>query len=302
MIEFVIEHWQRFVKFIQKEIRVLFFGKCYIMSPEEYSHLFDRISNEAVELTNKYEDAIIRLGQKYEQKTLELSDKCTRIQDELSEMIKENKDLNADNAYKKNYIEELLKTINKLDQAKTIFIEEMLKKDLLYYFEDDFTEKLRYIKLTVEEIAADSQFVLQTKEPKEMTHYMRRQLERVKSCANEEKKSYKYRKPESKKFKAKPVEGYVYFIQDDHLPIRTKIGCCVNIENRLKQFSNWPFRPRIVRLIYCKDMFNVEAFFHYYFQNYRLRGEWFNLNNEDLTHVDVHAQYFDMVNCLGRVA
>jgi len=76
--------------------------------------------------------------------------------------------------------------------------------------------------------------------------------------------------------------GYVYFIQT--YPDTVKIGLTVNIKRRLKEFEKilMPYKPVLLHSIKTNNMPVCESFFHNKFSTKRLRGEWFELSEDDI--------------------
>lgn len=80
--------------------------------------------------------------------------------------------------------------------------------------------------------------------------------------------------------KPKPQRGVVYFIRDDKG--RVKIGKAKNMKYRMGEYTKLPFEPELVHLIESNDYHMTEHKFYVLFAQKRLRGEWFNLTNEDI--------------------
>ncbi|MBH0168262.1 GIY-YIG nuclease family protein [Fictibacillus sp. 18YEL24] len=77
--------------------------------------------------------------------------------------------------------------------------------------------------------------------------------------------------------------GYVYFVQE-HLNGTFKIGKTKHIEKRMNVFGvKLPFKNELIYLIKTGDHHQTEVAFHKYFSQKRLEGEWFQLNQEDIS-------------------
>lgn len=64
---------------------------------------------------------------------------------------------------------------------------------------------------------------------------------------------------------------------------RCKIGCTVNLKNRLKSYSTHsPYKAELLKAFEVSDMTSAEAWLHEKFRDKRLHGEWFNLENKDI--------------------
>lgn len=83
----------------------------------------------------------------------------------------------------------------------------------------------------------------------------------------------------------KKQKGCVYFFKHVGLtPI--KIGCSTNESpiDRFTQFSTYaPFGAQIIGFISCGEPFLLEKNLHQKFANKRLMGEWFDLNETDIS-------------------
>lgn len=85
-------------------------------------------------------------------------------------------------------------------------------------------------------------------------------------------------------------EGYVYFIKNGHENGNVKIGCAINIDNRIKSYStSFDKKIFIVGYIKAKNYYNLEKEIHSYFLNKKVKGEWFNLDAYDF--IDLKSQY-----------
>jgi hypothetical protein len=85
----------------------------------------------------------------------------------------------------------------------------------------------------------------------------------------------------------KKQKGCVYFFKHVGLtPI--KIGCSTNESpiDRFTQFSTYaPFGAQIIGFITCEEPFLLEKTLHQKFVSKRLMGEWFDLNETDVSAV-----------------
>lgn len=79
--------------------------------------------------------------------------------------------------------------------------------------------------------------------------------------------------------------GYVYFVQE-HMNGTFKIGKTKHIEKRMNVFGvKLPFKNELIYLIKTGNHHQTEIAFHKHFSHKRLEGEWFNLNQDDITWV-----------------
>lgn len=80
-----------------------------------------------------------------------------------------------------------------------------------------------------------------------------------------------------------PSKQYVYIIRDVELTGLYKIGKSKSLNSRLYDFGvKLPFEFHIVHLIPCDDVDWLECDLHQKYSHKRLRGEWFNLSDEDI--------------------
>ena len=85
----------------------------------------------------------------------------------------------------------------------------------------------------------------------------------------------------------KPNAGYVYIIKCGD---RFKIGCTGIGWNRIKQYGRTtsPY-DAIIYGYYCVcDYKKHESTIHWLFKDKREKGEWFKLNDNDLTQIDAY--------------
>lgn len=75
-------------------------------------------------------------------------------------------------------------------------------------------------------------------------------------------------------------EGYVYLLQfgDTY-----KIGSSKNVERRFRELkTQMPYDGKIIHSIATGDLGGIELYWHNYFKEKRLRGEWFKLSDSDV--------------------
>jgi len=74
--------------------------------------------------------------------------------------------------------------------------------------------------------------------------------------------------------------GFVYFIKSD---FGVKIGFTKHLTDRLNVFNvKLPFKTTLIGFVLSKDYKNIETMLHYFFKDYRINGEWFNISEEDI--------------------
>ena len=79
-------------------------------------------------------------------------------------------------------------------------------------------------------------------------------------------------------------KGYVYFVKGNKNIV--KIGCTTDIKNRIKSLSTgFPYKLKLLNKIYSKNYGYIEGLFHEFFKNKRLRGEWFDLSDEEIYNI-----------------
>jgi len=77
-----------------------------------------------------------------------------------------------------------------------------------------------------------------------------------------------------------PQEGWIYVVQCDRF---CKIGKTNNVKNRFAQIqSSMPFLLKLVHQSQHNDIVQAERHIHGAFSDKRVRGEWFDLTEEDL--------------------
>ena len=78
----------------------------------------------------------------------------------------------------------------------------------------------------------------------------------------------------------KSTEGYVYLIQFGE---EYKIGTSNNVERRFRELkTQMPYEGKIVHTIVTGDPEGIEAYWHQYYAEKRLKGEWFKLSKSDV--------------------
>lgn len=76
---------------------------------------------------------------------------------------------------------------------------------------------------------------------------------------------------------------YVLKITDTANNVFYKIGLAKNLEQRVNTLQTGnPFEIKIILSFYVESMIEEEKKLHFMFSHKRLRGEWFNLTNDDL--------------------
>lgn len=75
--------------------------------------------------------------------------------------------------------------------------------------------------------------------------------------------------------------GHVYLLHfggDEY-----KIGCTNNVERRFREIkTQMPYDGKIIHVIETGDPEGIEAYWHQYFKDKRLKGEWFKLSDSDV--------------------
>lgn len=82
----------------------------------------------------------------------------------------------------------------------------------------------------------------------------------------------------------KDKSGFVYLL---HSSIGYyKIGRSISPEVRVKAFSvEMPFEIKLECLVESKDMHELELYFHRHFKDKRVKGEWFQLDAQDVEYI-----------------
>ncbi|MGR9047591.1 GIY-YIG nuclease family protein [Halobacillus faecis] len=89
--------------------------------------------------------------------------------------------------------------------------------------------------------------------------------------------------PVSQRFDSSELDtSYVYFIRESGLD-HIKIGKADDPEQRIKELSTGSAHTHeIVHLIKSKEPYKTEKLFHCYFSDKRIKGEWFDLTDNEL--------------------
>jgi len=76
-------------------------------------------------------------------------------------------------------------------------------------------------------------------------------------------------------------DGWVYILQLDGKAC--KIGRTTKLDDRIRNLgTKLPYEPELIHTIETNDIHWAERHLHRFFQNKRIRGEWFNLTEEDI--------------------
>ena len=81
----------------------------------------------------------------------------------------------------------------------------------------------------------------------------------------------------------KPRPGYVYLFRDK--AGLCKIGCSANPKQRARNISQPNYSIDIVCAIWAEDMAALEQSLHKRFAEKRVKGEWFELNEDDIEYI-----------------
>lgn len=96
----------------------------------------------------------------------------------------------------------------------------------------------------------------------------------------------------------KKETGYIYLLQETTFTNHVKIGKTKNLHNRKRNISNsLPFEVNLETL-YCiktDDMHRVERDLQIKFHEKRRKGEWFELDEEDLKKIMKLLDKFDLI-------
>lgn len=76
--------------------------------------------------------------------------------------------------------------------------------------------------------------------------------------------------------------GFVYLIK---LGDSYKIGITKNTKERFKQFEFMPFDLQIIKTAKVKNYENIETLLHDMYKEKRIKGEWFNLTQDDIQNI-----------------
>jgi len=87
--------------------------------------------------------------------------------------------------------------------------------------------------------------------------------------------------PDSEVTSTKRECGHVYLLHFGGEEY--KIGCSNNVQRRFREIkTQMPYDGKIVHAIETGDPEGIEAYWHQYFQDKRLKGEWFKLSASDV--------------------
>lgn len=79
-----------------------------------------------------------------------------------------------------------------------------------------------------------------------------------------------------------PADGYVYLMQ---FGSEYKIGTSNNVERRFRELkTQMPYEGKIIHTIATGDPEGIEAYWHQYFSENRLKGEWFKLSKAEVAY------------------
>jgi hypothetical protein len=79
--------------------------------------------------------------------------------------------------------------------------------------------------------------------------------------------------------------GYIYFFQELNTG-KIKIGKTKNLENRIKNLKSMlPFKSELVHHIPTSNHSDVEKYFHRKYRSKKVKGEWFDLNEDDIVFI-----------------
>lgn len=91
--------------------------------------------------------------------------------------------------------------------------------------------------------------------------------------------------------KKKEKIGYVYLVKlDKHY----KIGISKSPNDRLKEFTLLPYELETVLIEKVKGYDKREKELHEHFANKRVRGEWFELNEEDVVYIKQYLKNYEV--------
>jgi len=89
--------------------------------------------------------------------------------------------------------------------------------------------------------------------------------------------------PISDFFKLRKFPGFVYVLT---CSIGTKIGITKNIKRRISHIQgSIPYPLTLFHSFHSQDCANDEAWLHRHFKSKRMKGEWFDLNEDDLAFI-----------------
>jgi hypothetical protein len=83
-----------------------------------------------------------------------------------------------------------------------------------------------------------------------------------------------------------PCGHYVYVIRDIDVTGYYKIGKTTNVARRFNEFKlTLPFQIGIVLVLDCQDERVLELQLHRHFRDKHVKGEWFDLDDDDLDYI-----------------
>lgn len=89
------------------------------------------------------------------------------------------------------------------------------------------------------------------------------------------------------------ASGYVYIVKDIDVSGYCKIGHSKSPTRRIADFGIiLPFETMVVMLIWCKDASKFESNLHHMFASNRRNGEWFKLNDAEITYARLTVEYW----------
>jgi hypothetical protein len=96
-------------------------------------------------------------------------------------------------------------------------------------------------------------------------------------------KEWHHLDPISQRYESSTLDtGFVYFIRESGMN-HIKIGKADDPEQRKKELSTGSaHKHEIVHLVKSKKPYKTENLFHCYFSEKRIKGEWFNLTENEL--------------------
>jgi hypothetical protein len=93
----------------------------------------------------------------------------------------------------------------------------------------------------------------------------------------------RYAKIEREKTKKKPSPGFVYLAKCQNY---YKIGKSKNPEQRIAEIQTCsPFAIRLIHILPAKNMDRLESNLHKKFDHLRIKGEWFELDDQDVGYI-----------------
>ncbi|MFA5806614.1 MAG: GIY-YIG nuclease family protein [Melioribacteraceae bacterium] len=103
----------------------------------------------------------------------------------------------------------------------------------------------------------------------------------------EEREQKKILEENRKKIKEQEI-GYIYLIKSDH---GCKIGKSKMLSNRINTIGiQVPFAHECIYSSKIKNYHKIEKFFHKHFSSKHLKGEWFNLNEDDIAFIKSYTK------------